>query len=231
MDSPYTSTRRTATQSTVGATLSRRNVLRAIGAGVASAGLFSSGAAGESDGSCELTPCVERFLMAPVPGVGLSQWEVAGQPIKENQPEIKVGTQIVGVDDPAPVAFDPIVTCVRAGTTVRWDWINQKTVAPKIPETVHHNVDIFQYSEDCTYKEGSFVSSGPPVGFNPPHAEKPESFEHTFDEPGVFPYYCEPHGYPDLEGLPAEATDDTSHHGEQIPPNVAGMRGAVIVTE
>jgi len=127
----------------------------------------------------------------------------------------------------APFAFDPIVTCVQAGTTVHWKWLNQNTISTDIPVTVHHNVDIFEYTDDCGYDAESFVTSGKLEGFNPPEEKDPVKFKYTFDEPGVYPYYCEPHGYPALADLPSKAIDDT----HELPPNLIGMRGAVIVTD
>lgn len=212
--------------------ISRRSALKAVGVGAASLGVLSGNVAAAADASCELDPCTREFLLAePAIPQAPVQWD--GETIAKDESLVEVGAQIEGVDLAAPFAFDPIVTCVQAGTTVRWKWLNQKSVDPDIPATVLHNVDIFQYSDggDCTYEEGTFVTSGKPVGFNPPEDEDPIKFEHTFEDPGVYPYYCEPHGYPVLPGLPEAATDDVSHHGENLPPNLVGMRGAVIVTD
>lgn len=212
--------------------ISRRSALKAVGVGAASLGVLSGTVAATADASCELDQCTREFLLAePAIPQAPVQWD--GETIANDKSIVKVGAQIEGVDLAAPFAFDPIVTCVQAGTTVRWKWLNQKSVDPDIPVTVLHNVDIFQYSDGggCTYEEGSFVTSGELVGFNPPEDEDPVKFEYTFEEPGVYPYYCEPHGYPALPGLPEAATDDASHHGTTLPPNAVGMRGAVIVTD
>ena len=68
-------------------------------------------------------------------------------------------------------AFDPAALRVAAGTTVRWEWTGTGGA---------HNVAAA--SESATdFDSGSAVDS----------AE--ETFEHTFDEPGVQLYYCTPH--------------------------------------
>lgn len=209
----------------------RRKVLKTIGAGVVGGAMLTRSVGAKEP--CMLDECTQEFLLAApaFPGID-AHWD--GETIVENKPLVKLGAGVeathpeTGETIVVPFAFDPVVTCVQAGTTVRWEWLNPTAVNPDFAHPIPHNVDIFQYSEEgtCSYEPDSFVSSGHPVAFKPPEEEEPKSFEHTFDEAGVYPYYCEPHGWPALPGLPEEATEHA--HG---PPNPFGMRGAVIVTE
>lgn len=231
--------------------ITRRTTLKAVGAGALSFGFFGTAAATRND--CELDPCTEAFLLSKPVELPASQWDGS---IVHNKPLVKVGA---GVELPdgseIPFAFDPIVTCVQAGTTVRWKWLNQKSITSEIPVTVHHNVDIFQFPDDCeaasdiedlagVVDPSTFVTSGHPVGFNPPDDKKPKDFEYTFDEPGVYPYYCEPHGAPETFPDPDSNTSENEALDDYHPPpgadpdgplgdpqNLLGMRGAVIVTE
>ncbi|MFD1586359.1 halocyanin domain-containing protein [Halorientalis brevis] len=65
-------------------------------------------------------------------------------------------------------AFEPAAVQVDPGTTIQWEWTG---------EGGGHNV---------VDEEGAF-DSGTPV------AEAGVNFEHTFEEEGVFLYYCAPH--------------------------------------
>ena len=65
-------------------------------------------------------------------------------------------------------AYEPAAVQIDPGTTVQWEWTG---------EGGGHNV---------VDEEGAF-DSGSPV------AEAGVNFEHTFDEEGVFLYYCTPH--------------------------------------
>jgi plastocyanin len=135
------------------------------------------------------------------------QWD--GETVADGT-TVRVGTGVAyepfGV---APFGFEPVVTCVEAGTTVRWEWVDQTEVNPNIPNTVHHNVDIFQYGGDCTPIPESFVTSGHPVGYDSARGvDEPTPFTHTFDDPGIYPCYCEPHGPPESFPDPDPSTPE-----------------------
>lgn len=66
------------------------------------------------------------------------------------------------------LAFDPPTVTIKAGDTVKW--VNNK-LSP-------HNVVV----------EGHTELSHKALAFSPG-----ESFETTFDAPGTYTYYCEPH--------------------------------------
>ncbi|AZH26412.1 plastocyanin/azurin family copper-binding protein [Haloplanus aerogenes] len=108
-----------------------------------------------------------------------------------------------------PLSFDPRVVRVSTGTTVTWQWQTYSDPFPDIFNGIPHNVVAL---------DGSY-SSGPPVP-----AATASDFSHTFTDPGVHLYFCEPHGSPHF------------HHSSPGVPfqeviNEAGMRGAVIVED
>jgi plastocyanin len=77
--------------------------------------------------------------------------------------------------DTGTLQFDPPTLTIKAGDTVQW--VNNK-LSP-------HNVvfDIAKVSEDQATKlshKGLAFSAG-------------ESFKSTFNDPGTYSYYCEPH--------------------------------------
>jgi plastocyanin len=67
--------------------------------------------------------------------------------------------------------FDPPEVRIKAGQAVKWTWIEGR-----------HNV---VSGATCT-PDGKFSSGANTVG---PGA----TFEHTFDAPGTYSYYCDPH--------------------------------------
>ena len=103
-----------------------------------------------------------------------------------------------------PVAFDPLVVEVSTGTTVRWEW---QDTTPPIP----HNVVSVE------------MDGGAPLFANPEGVvyQPGLTYDYTFDDPGVYPYYCTPHGAPFPVG--------SVFGGEVL--NEFGMRGAVIVSD
>jgi plastocyanin len=100
-------------------------------------------------------------------------------------PPVKVDDQVVvqpfSVDvsegeatiEMVDISFDPAYLVVRSGTTVTW--INM--------DGVEHNT----VSDDGVWQSDLLSQE--------------ESFDYTFEEPGVYPYYCEPHGGPGGEGM------------------------------
>jgi predicted ribosomally synthesized peptide with SipW-like signal peptide len=108
-----------------------------------------------------------------------------------------------------PLGFDPRVVRVSPETTVTWHWRTYGDSFPDIFNQIPHNV----VALDGSYR------SGPPEP-----AATASDFSHTFTEPGIHLYFCEPHGGPHF------------HHSSPGVPfeeviNEAGMRGAVIVEE
>jgi halocyanin-like protein len=77
---------------------------------------------------------------------------------------VEVGTEANG----GAFGFGPAAVHVDAGTTVMWDWTGNGG---------GHNV----VAEDGAFDSGTAV------------AEAGVNFEHTFEEDGVYNYYCNPH--------------------------------------
>ena len=78
----------------------------------------------------------------------------------------------VGADD--GFAFDPAAIQVDAGTAVSWQWTGTGG---------RHNV---------VERGGAFAS--------PYYQDAGEAWEYTFDEAGLFPYYCDPHREMGMKG-------------------------------
>lgn len=78
----------------------------------------------------------------------------------------------VGADD--GFAFDPAAIIVDAGTTVRWTWTGRGG---------RHNV---------VAEDGPFES--------PFYSAEAKTWEHAFDDAGLFPYFCEPHRAAGMKG-------------------------------
>jgi halocyanin-like protein len=76
---------------------------------------------------------------------------------------VDVGTQANG----GAYGFGPAAVRVSPGTTVEWAWTG---------EGGQHNV----IAEDGSFESDLYSEAG-------------THFEHTFEEPGVYPYVCEPH--------------------------------------
>jgi plastocyanin len=66
--------------------------------------------------------------------------------------------------------FDPPEVRIKAGQAVKWTWVAGS----------HNVVSGATCTPDGKFTSGSTVGPG-------------STFEHTFDKPGTFPYYCDPH--------------------------------------
>jgi halocyanin-like protein len=91
--------------------------------------------------------------------------------------------------------FGPAAINVDTGTTVTWEWTGQGGA---------HNV----VAEDETFNSGSTMSSG--------------TYGYTFEEAGVYQYYCSPHKGVGMKGV--VAVGDTAE-GEVVPPSELGGGG------
>jgi halocyanin-like protein len=78
----------------------------------------------------------------------------------------------VGAGD-AGLAFGPAAVRLSTGTTVTWEWTGQGG---------SHNV----IAEDGTFDSGELQASG--------------TYEYTFEESGVYNYYCQPHKMSGMKG-------------------------------
>lgn len=104
------------------------------------------------------------LLIATVAFV-ISSFFFAVNPAAAGTVEVKMGS------DNGLLKFEPSKVEISPGDTVKW--VNNK-LAP-------HNVVVEGYEQDRTVSHKALV-------FSPG-----ETFETTFDEPGEYTYYCEPH--------------------------------------
>jgi halocyanin-like protein len=106
------------------------------------------------------------------------------------------------------LAFGPAAVHVDNGATVVWEWTGEGGA---------HNV----VSEDEVFNSGSPVGSG--------------TFEHTFEEDGIYPYFCSPHKGSGMLGavvvgeefptISADASTplDVQHMGSNIQEHFVGV--------
>jgi halocyanin-like protein len=122
----------------------------------------------------------------------------------------KTGQEEVVVDVGAGsgLAFGPAAVKVDNGATVVWEWTG---------EGGSHNV---------VHEEGTF-ESGSPAGSGP--------YEYTFEEDGIYKYYCTPHKGSGMKGAVVVGTDyptkaagastplEPSHMGSNIREHYVGF--------
>lgn len=114
---------------------------------------------------------------------------------------LEVGGEVLG-----PFAADPIAVDISPGTTVAWEWEGGHTLTSAF-DPPHES------PEDGADDE--FVVEGA--------EEEASSHEYVFEEPGVYLYYCFPHGTPYETDFGPEETEGTQ--------NWFGHRGAIRVVE
>lgn len=102
-----------------------------------------------------------------------------------------------------PFKYGPEAVLVSAGTTVKWVWTG-------------NSFDIIDPNNPWPHDVASLDKVGGNHLFRSPF-QGTGTYEHTFDEPGTYLYFCHPHGYPFRDG--------------EFEYNLLGMRGAVIVTK
>jgi len=107
-------------------------------------------------------------------------------------------------------AFGPPAIHVDPGTTIIWEWTGQGSA---------HNV----VAEDESYSSGS------------PVAQAGTTFERTYDEDGIYKYYCDPHLSVGMKGAVVVGTDYPSiaegagtpvnpeHMGVPFQPHYVGL--------
>lgn len=94
---------------------------------------------------------------------GVSNYDGTVDRTGEDEVTVEVGTQANGGGN----GFGPAAVEVTTGTTVVWEWTGAGGT---------HNV----VAEDGSFQSEYATKAG-------------TTFEHTFEEPGTYTYYCKPH--------------------------------------
>lgn len=184
----------------------RRTVLKTIGAGIVGGAVLTGSASAKKEGIGSFLNEEALFKDRPIWKTGIADRTDQDPVVVEvgtmtsiDIPEEELPSEIEESPEEGPFAFTPRAIKVSPETTVKWEWTgNSFAFAPEEPWPHDvHSVD---------------ESDGDPL-FHSPHLGKGE-FEHDFDEPGTYLYYCTPHGNP-----------GPGH------PNLFGMRGAVKVID
>ncbi|WP_331235486.1 halocyanin domain-containing protein [Natronorarus salvus] len=148
----------------------RREVLKALAATTA---IGAAGLAGCTSRAAPATNCVKLGAEPNYKGWfdGVETYDGTCDFRGEDEVRVLVGAK--GTE--AYWEFLPAAVAVTPGTTVVWEWTGMGGV---------HDV----------VSDGGTFSSGKP------HDEKGETFEFTFDEPGVYRYVCTPHQAMGMKG-------------------------------
>jgi plastocyanin len=109
-------------------------------------------------------------------------------------------TQVEATQINGEPIFDPVVAFVEAGDTVTWSFDGAHSVTAYHPDN-----DQPQRVPDGT---AGFDSGSQTEG----------TFEHTFDEPGVYVYYCTPHHTTGMVGAVVVGSPDLSQEPGMAPP-------------
>lgn len=184
---------------------SRRAVLKAAGTvglfsaiGASGAAAARSGNYGNGNGIGAFLNDKAAFKKPPVWNTGVV--DKTGQ----NTVYVTVGAMTTvhppgSPPEQAPLAFDPMAVKVSPGTDVVWEWA-----------AGHHSVTSYNAEASSPGDHGQLFDAheGP--------------FTHTFEDVGIYLYFCIPHGtpYPFEFGPPFGEVE-----------NIVGMRGAVIVSD
>lgn len=163
---------------------SRRRFLQLTGvaATLSVAGCSGGGDSGgdAGDGGSEETTAVEETTAGSDSGVPdevseyLSETGNFDGTVADETGSGNVEVQVGAEGNGGNVAFAPPAVRIDAGTDINWTWTG---------EGGSHNV---------VHEDGEFRSDLIEEGGN--------DFQHTFEEPGVFLYFCEPHKSLEMKG-------------------------------
>lgn len=191
--------------------IDRRNVLKLLGAGIATGVAFTGTAsARENYGNGLGSFLNEKAQLKDNPiwdgGIvdrtGLTRTEViVGSTTTLDVPEEDLPPEVEPPED-GPFGYAPRAIKVSPGTTVKFIWSGNffPELDPNDPWP-HDVVSLERDENDDPIFESDFQNMG--------------TFEHTFEETGKHRYYCSPHGNP--------------YEDSGFPYNLMGMRGAVKV--
>ena len=109
------------------------------------------------------------------------------------------------------LAFAPAALLVEPGTTVTWEWTGQGGV-----HNVVHDQEADEDASEQLFRSGDPVDS----------AEA--TFEHTFEDEGVFPYYCLPHKALGMKGVVVVGEDNAETDLAAIGAEDVGLNQAAV---
>ena len=94
-------------------------------------------------------------------------------------------TVMVGAGPPPSLNFDPATLSIHVGDTVMWVWV-----------TPGHSVvsGTATSNPPAETPDGKFCSPNNTNCASPPLGNTGDTYQHTFNTAGSFPYYCMPHG-------------------------------------
>jgi halocyanin-like protein len=101
------------------------------------------------------------------------------------------GIENITIDVGAPgntgnLAFAPVVILVQSGQTVRWRWTGEGGT-----HNVRHDADDPAFESELQSSAGA-------------------TFEHTFEDPGRYPYLCDPHVSLGMKGVIVVGEDNVA---------------------
>lgn len=110
-------------------------------------------------------------------------------------------TDATAVDDPSVtvgaagnsgnLAYAPAALLVEPGTTVTWEWNGEGGA-----HNVEHDAEADDDASEQLFRSGGPVDS------------EEETFEFTFEEEGVYPYFCLPHKSLEMKGVVVVGEDN-----------------------
>jgi plastocyanin len=112
---------------------------------------------------------------------GMSEGATEGPPSTEDAGPAAAGEEVIAVG----LKFMPADLTVPAGTTVRWT--NGEAISHTVTSGAWGEVNEDSGLRGTQSADGMFDHALAPMG------SEGDTFEFTFDEPGEYQYYCEPH--------------------------------------
>jgi len=145
--------------------------------------------------------CSRRAALAALSAGGLSAAGAAAAQEDGGETEVVVGP---GGD----LAFDPEAVEVTPGTTVRWVW-----------DSDFHNVVVESQPDG-----GNWEGQPSDQTFDSGH-----EYTHTFDAPGTYEYFCQPHKTAGMEGT-VEVVEELAESGGSEPAVPTGAETLAAAT-
>ena len=128
-----------------------------------------------------LSGCTGSQPSQTPPSEGTSEGQPADSGATEGADPTAAGEEVIAVG----LRFMPADITVEAGTTVRWT--NGEAITHTVTSGAWGEVNEDSGLRGTQTADGMFDHTLAPMG------SEGDTFEFTFDEPGEYQYYCEPH--------------------------------------